>query len=92
MGRMQLIYIHKQTTCGCVVVSVVLCVVVSVCGSVRCKTCKHISQGSTFISNGTKRWYSFVSPNPSMNCTSDNVVYLRVGSVEFSMLVKPVSN
>ena len=44
---------HTQTTCGCVV---------SVCGSSRCKTCKHISQGSTFISNVTKRSYSVVSP------------------------------
>ena len=59
--------LHTQTTCGCVV---------SVCGSSCCKTCKHISQGSTFISNVTKRSYSVVSPNPSMNCTSDNVVYL----------------
>ena len=52
------LHTHTQTTCGCVV---------SVCGSSRYKTCEHISQGSTFISNVTKS---------SMNCTSDNVVYL----------------
>ena len=59
--------LHTQTTYGCVV---------SDCGSVRCKTCNYISQGSTFVSNMTKRSYDIVSPNLSMDCTSDNVVYL----------------
>ena len=49
--------LNTHTTCGCVV---------SDCGSLRCKTCKQISQGSTDV----------VSHNISMDCTSDNVVYL----------------
>ena len=54
-----------RDTCGCV------------CGSLRFKTCKHISQGSTFISNVTKKSYDVVNPNNiSMDCTSDNVIYL----------------
>ena len=59
--------VHTQTICGCVV---------SDCCSVRCKTCDYISQGSTFVSNVTKKSYNVVSPNLSMDCTSDNVVYL----------------
>ena len=59
--------VHAHTTCSCVV---------SVCGSVRCKTCKHISQGSTFTSNVTKKSYGVISHSTSMTCTSDNVVYL----------------
>ena len=50
--------------------------VVSACGSVRCKTCKHISQGSTFTSNVTKKSYEVISHSTSMTCTSENVVYL----------------
>ena len=45
-------------------------------GSVRCKTCKHISQGSTFTSNVTKKSYGVITHSTSMTCTSDNVVYL----------------
>ena len=59
--------VHTQTTCGCVV---------SNCGSVRCKTCYYISQGSTFVSNVMKKSYNVVSPNLFMDCNSDNVVYL----------------
>ena len=59
--------VHTQTICGCVV---------SDCCSVRCKTCHYISQCSTFVSNVTKKSYNVVSPNLSMDCTSDNVVYL----------------
>ena len=59
--------VHTQTICGCVV---------SDCCSVRCNTCHYISQGSTFVSNVTKKSYNVVSPNLSMDCTSDNVVYL----------------
>ena len=58
---------HGQTNCGCVV---------SACGSVHCKTCRHISQGSTFTSNVTKRSYEVVSSSASKTCTSENVVYL----------------
>ena len=32
--------VHAQTACGCVV---------SACGSVHCKTCRHISQGSIYL-------------------------------------------
>ena len=46
------------------------------CGSVLCKTCYYISQGSTFVNNVTKKSYNVVSPNLSMDFTSDNVVYL----------------
>ena len=59
--------VHAQTNCSCVL---------SECGSVRCKTCKHMSQGSSFTSNVTKRSYEVISSNTSMTCTSDNVVYL----------------
>ena len=51
-----------QAICGCVV---------GACGSVRCKTCKHISQGSTFTSNVTKRSYDVISHSASINCTSN---------------------
>ena len=61
--------VHAQTNCNCGCV-------VSECGSVHCKTCKHISQGSTFTSNVTKRSYEVLSPNTSMNCVSENIVYL----------------
>ena len=48
---------HIQTnSVGCVVDCVVDCevgCVVGVCGSVRCKTCVHMSQGNTFMSNVT---------------------------------------
>ena len=50
--------------------------VVCVCGSVRCKTCKHVSQGSTFMSNVTRKWYNVISPNSSMDCATENAVYL----------------
>ena len=71
--------LQAQTTCCCVV---------SDCGSVHCKTCNYISQGSTFVSNVTKRSYDVVSPNLSMDCTSAN----DVRNVGFSMSVKPVRN
>ena len=49
---------------------------VCVCGSVRCKTCKHISQGSSFMSNVARKCYSVLSPNSSMDCATKNVIYL----------------
>ena len=49
---------------------------VCVCGSVHCKTSKHISQGSSFMSNVTWKCYSVVSPNSSMDCTTKNIIYL----------------
>ena len=45
---------------------------VSKCGSDRCKTCVHMIQGDSFISN-TK--YNIVSP-VDMDCGSENVIYL----------------
>ena len=56
-----------HTNCGCVV---------HPCGSARCKTCRHISQGNTFTSNVTRRSYEIMTSNLSMTCTSENVVYL----------------
>ena len=49
---------------------------VCTCGSIRCKTCKHMSQGSTFMSNVTRKSYSVVSHSCSMNCATENVIYL----------------
>ena len=57
---------HVHINCGCVV---------SACGSVRCKTCRHISQGNTFNKNVTRRSYKVMTSNTSMTCTSENVVY-----------------
>ena len=48
--------------------------VVCICGSTRCKTCMHMSQGSTFTSNVTKKMA--ISSNPSMDCSKHNVIYL----------------
>ena len=62
---------------------------VCTCGSIRCKTCKHVSQGSNFMSNVTKKSYTVVSPSCSMNCATENVIYL-LRSVEFSILEKQV--
>ena len=58
--------VHAHTTNNCVVCD---------CGSVRCKTCKHIYQGRTFVSNVTKKRYDVVSSASSMNCATENVVY-----------------
>ena len=49
---------------------------VCTCGSIRCKTCKHVSQGSTFMSNVTRKSYTVVSPSCLMNCATENVIYL----------------
>ena len=46
---------------------------VCTCASIRCKTCNHVSQGSTFMSNVTRKSYTVVSPNCSMNCATENV-------------------
>ena len=45
---------------------------VSKCGSDRCKTCVHMVQGDSFISNTTKYKVSPVD----MDCGSKNVIYL----------------
>lgn len=59
---------HKQTSiCNCVV---------RICGSKRCKTCQHVSESGTFTSNITHKCYNVVSPNPSMDCNTKNVIYL----------------
>ena len=44
--------VHAQTNCS---------YVVSECGSVRYKTCKHMTQGSSLTSNVTKRLYEVIS-------------------------------
>ena len=59
--------IHQQTKCDCVV---------NVCGSKRCKTCKHVHECSTFSSNVTHKTYNIVSPSLSMNCGTENIIYL----------------
>ena len=46
------------------------------CGFVRCKTCKYLCRGSTFVSNVTGKKYDIISSTSSMNCATDNVVYL----------------
>ena len=46
------------------------------CGSVRCKMCKHVHTGSTFISYVTQKQYWVISADSSMDCTTANVVYL----------------
>ena len=57
--------VHTQTSrVGCIV---------GTCGSVRCKTCKHMSQGNCFVSNVTRKSYTISS---SMNCATHNVIYL----------------
>ena len=48
------------------------CCVVCSCDSVRCKTCKHVCQGNTFVSNVTRRSYTA----STTNCATENVVYL----------------
>ena len=62
---------------------------VCTCGSICCKTCKHVSQDSTFMSNVTRKSYTVVSPSCSMNCATENVI-LFVRSVEFNILEKQV--
>ena len=37
---------------------------------------KHVSQGSTFMSNVTRKTHTVVSPSCSMNCATENVIYL----------------
>ena len=60
--------------------------VVNVCGSKRCKTCKHVHECSTFHSNVTHKTYNIVRPSLSMNCGTQNLIYLsHVESVVFNM-------
>ena len=66
-GGRDVVDIHKQTKCNCVV---------NVCGSKRCKTCKHVHECSTFHSNVTHKTYNIVSPSLSMNCGTENIIYL----------------
>jgi len=49
---------------------------VSKCGSKKCKTCDHIIEGDTFISNITNKRYKVISPNGCMSCGTKNVIYL----------------
>ena len=63
--------IHTQTnTVDCAVCTV------CACGSSRCKACRHVSQGSTFVSNVTQKSYNVISSNSLMNCNTTNVIYL----------------
>ena len=48
---------------------------VTKCGSSRCKTCKHMVEGDSLISNVTNSKYNIVSPS-GMDCGTCNVVYL----------------
>ena len=57
--------------------------VVNVCGSKHCKTCKYVHECSTFHSNVTHKIYNIFSPNLSINCGTENIIYLE--SVVFSM-------
>ena len=64
---------------GCVVDCVVDCevgCVVGVCGSVPCKTCVHMSQGNTFMSNVTQKCYKVINHSGSLTCGTDNLIYL----------------
>ena len=51
--------------------------IVCVCGSVHCTTCKHVSQGSTFMSNVTRKCYNVVSASCYVNCATDNVDFMQ---------------
>ena len=57
--------VHAHTDC-----------IVCNCGSVRCKTCEHICHGSTFVSNVTNKKFSVLGSSSTMNCATDNLVYL----------------
>ena len=46
LGGRDVVDIHKQTKCNCVV---------NVCGSKRCKTCKLVHECSTFRTNVTHK-------------------------------------
>ena len=59
--------VHAHNTNVCSVCS---------CSSVRCKTCKHICRGNTFVSNVTRKGYHVVGYASTMNCATENVVYL----------------
>ena len=43
---------------------------------IRCKTCTHITESRTFVSNVTGRKYNTISSELTMTCNTDNVVYL----------------
>ena len=52
---------------------------VCVCASKHCKTCSHVSEGSTFRSSVTHT-YNVVSPNPSMN---ENVISCKRCGIQY---------
>ena len=66
VGR-DVVDIHQQSKCDCIV---------NVCGSKGCKTCKYVHECSTFRSNVTHKIYNIFSPNLSMNCGTENIIYL----------------
>ena len=49
---------------------------VTKCGKSRCKTCKHIVEGDSFVSNVTGKRYNVSSTNTIMSCNTRNVIYL----------------
>ena len=53
----------------------VIVLFVYICGSKRCKTCQHVSERGTFTSNITHKYCNVVSPNPSMDCNTKNVIF-----------------
>ena len=46
---------------------------VTKCGKSRCKTCKHIVEGDSFMSNVTGKRYNVSSTNTVMSCDTRNV-------------------
>ena len=50
--------------------------VASRCGKNRCKTCKHMIEGDSFVSNTTGKKYAIKSREAVMTCTTKNVIYL----------------
>ena len=49
---------------------------VTKCGNSRCKTCRHIVEGSSFSSNVTGKKYDVISDGMTMSCDTKNVIYL----------------
>ena len=50
--------------------------VASRCGKNRCKTCKHMIEGDSFVSNTTGKKYAIKSREAVMTCATKNVIYL----------------
>ena len=50
--------------------------IASRCGKNRCKTCKHMIEGDSFVSNTTGKKYAIKSREAIMTCATKNVIYL----------------